>query len=254
MTSPDAFSLPITASRHPICRKPVRSEEALGVRQLRARGLRAVAGGFQQGSKVIRGRGFIASLFSGDAGIVEPVETVGAERERRTILREGKLRQMQLEQHVSQHFAGGNVHFALAHLVLQIGGIAHVLAAPRPGVRRRSCAHAAISLRSICAPVEIGVVGVAALFDLGHQGIVLREIGLRLLCMVKVPIGDGARPPGHRRILRQRAGNGLQRRRGLPIAHFQRIENGEFGAVVAGHVIPVAHPHCRHCVHAVDHG
>ena len=80
-----------------------------------------------------------------------------------------------------------------------------------------------------------------------------REIGAGLLRVMQVSMGDDARPVGLSLGFGRGIGNRLERRGGLPVAHFKLVNRRVFGAIVGKHAGHVAIGHVRHVLEVIQH-
>ena len=149
------------------------------MRELRPGRLRAIVGGLEQCCVELPSLCLLSRLLRGESGMVETIEPVGALLERRFILRQRGPRAIEFEQHIGQHFAGRNIHFALANLVLQIGGGAHVRQGFILFPLRKS--HPAQNFTALDPGTGVfGHIRVLAFSYFVYEGIVFGKIGFRL--------------------------------------------------------------------------
>ena len=69
------------------------------------------------------------------------------------------------------------------------------------------------------------MIGMVALFDLGHEGVISGEIGLRLLGMPKMAVGNGPRPPRFVSFAGSAPCTGFRAEAVLPVSHFERVHD-----------------------------
>ncbi len=174
------------------------------------------------------GGGFVAEGFGGFSGTEEAVESVWAELEGCFVGDEGFAGLVEGHVKVAEHFAGGDVDFALAELVLLVGGHAHGGDGGGGVVFGEGLPGDDLVALDLCG---VGVRVVGGGFEFGEDGVVAGEGCGGELGVVEVAGGDALAPVDSEGGVSGGAGIGRERGEGVPVVHLHGEDDTD--AVVA---------------------